>query len=419
MRVLIFSHGHPTFSKGGGEFAAYYLFQGINETAGNEAWFAARAEEKLLHLGTPIASLNKREYLISGNADIPSLTTWLPLDNESDFAEMLRTTQPDVIHFHHYVLLGLELIRAAKRICPQARIVVTLHEYIAICMNNGQMVKTDGRLCHQYSPRECTQCFPERTSEFFFMRERYIKSFFDVVDVFISPSNFLRDRYVAWGLPPERIKVIENGLPSQEKIIPRQIGEDDVRGRFAYFGQINPYKGVDVVLEAFARLPKKLKNQVSLDIFGSGLQTQSAEYKSKFDALMKENKKHIRFHGPYEPHELGRLMGEVDWVVMGSVWWENSPLVIQEAYMYGRPVICPDIGGMAEKVQHGVSGLHYRARDPVSLASVVESAVLDINRYDQLCAQLPAASTIKDCVTSHLDLYAGLEPSRSVEYMLS
>ena len=43
-------------------------------------------------------------------------------------------------------------------------------------------------------------------------------------------------------------------------------------------------------------------------------------------------------------------MSEIDWVVVPSRWWENSPLVIQEAFMHGRPVICSGIGGMAEKV---------------------------------------------------------------------
>ena len=61
--------------------------------------------------------------------------------------------------------------------------------------------------------------------------------------------------------------------------------------------------------------------------------------------------------------DLPRLMAEVDWVVVPSLWWENSPLVIQEAFLHGRPVICSDIGGMAEKVTDGVNGLHFRAGD--------------------------------------------------------
>ena len=60
-------------------------------------------------------------------------------------------------------------------------------------------------------------------------------------------------------------------------------------------------------------------------------------------------------------------MAEIDWVVVPSIWWENSPLVIQEAFLHGRPVICSDIGGMAEKVEHEVNGLHFRVGDHAAL----------------------------------------------------
>lgn len=405
MRVAIFSHGHPTFSKGGAEIAAYHLFNGINQTTDHEAWFIGRASDNLLHLGTPVSAINEREYLISGNAEMFHLASSIALGNDSDFSEMLRHIKPDIIHFHHYVFLGIEMIRAAKRTCPQAKIILTLHEYIAICNNSGQMIKTNGKLCYQYSPRECSQCFPDKTPEDFFLRERYIKTYFNLVDQFISPSEFLRQRYIDWGIPADKIQVIENGLPAGEKLLPACVEENEIRGRFAYFGQINPFKGVDVVIEAFANLPKKIRKQVSLDIYGSGLEWQQPFYQDKINQLLGDNKKHVRYHGSYEPEELGRLMASVDWVVMGSIWWENSPLVIQEAYKFGKPVICPDIGGMAEKVQNNMTGIHYRARDSIALTKVIEKIVDGKVDYEKLCEQLPCILTNEECASVHLDLY--------------
>jgi glycosyltransferase involved in cell wall biosynthesis len=98
-------------------------------------------------------------------------------------------------------------------------------------------------------------------------------------------------------------------------------------------------------------------------------------------------------------------MADVDWVVMGSIWWENSPLVIQEAFKYGRPVICPDIGGMAEKVRDLTTGLHFRARDPISLAEVVERAATEEGLYDRVSGALPPYSEIGDVVAAHLKRY--------------
>lgn len=407
MKVLIFSHGHPQFSKGGGEYAAYYLYQGVNATKDHEAWFAARAPRDLLHFGTPVSALSSREYLVEGEAGMFDLSTTLALDDDSYFVNMLKKIQPDIVHFHHYFYLGLELIQTVKRVLPETKIVMTLHEYIAICNHNGQMIKKDLRLCYQYSPRECVQCFPELTSESFFLREQYIKTFFALVDVFISPSYFLRDRYTKWGLAKENIKVIENGLPEAQKLPPRLLHDNEVRGRFAYFGQITPFKGLDLIIKAFARLPEDIKKQTTLDIYGAGM-ANWPEYEKKLIPLLESNKEYINFHGAYESHELPDLMAEIDWVVMGSIWWENSPLVIQEAFKYGRPLICPDLGGMAEKVQDGISGLHYRPRDPVSLSSVFKKIIDGNVDYDGLYKQLPASSTIKGAVASHLGLYETL-----------
>ena len=105
-------------------------------------------------------------------------------------------------------------------------------------------------------------------------------------------------------------------------------------------------------------------------------------------------------------------MREVDWVIMGSIWWENSPLVIQEAYKFGRPMIVPDIGGMAEKVKDGVTGLHFRARDSVSLSSVIKRVVAEPGLYDRLVKQLPAYPEIGAITQEHLAFYNSLGASR-------
>lgn len=406
MKVAVFSHAHPRFMKGGGELAAYYLWQGINRMPGHEAWFFGRGHPESMHKFSPLAMVGERDYLISGDANIADLVTSTPVGPDSDLARLLRRIDPDVVHFHHYVNLGLELIRLVKNTCPKAKIVVTLHEYIAICRNNGQMIKPDGRLCYSYSPRECNLCFPNVTQEDIFLRERYIKSFFGLVDHFISPSHFLKDRYQAWGIEDlAPVAVIENGLPEGDRIPLRPLQADEKRTRFAYFGQINPYKGIDIILEAIASLDKLVRKQVTLDIFGSGLEYWPAKYQDKVRSLIRQCKASVKMHGAYEPEEMPKLMGSIDWIVMGSVWWENSPLVIQEAWKYGRPIICPDIGGMAEKVVPGQGGLHYRARDSVSLASVISRVVKEDALYAGLCESMPEYSSVAEITARHLELY--------------
>jgi glycosyltransferase involved in cell wall biosynthesis len=79
--------------------------------------------------------------------------------------------------------------------------------------------------------------------------------------------------------------------------------------------------------------------------------------------------------------------------------------VIQEAYKFGKPVICPNIGGMAEKVKNGVSGIHYRARDSISLITVIEKIIEGKIDYEKLYDQLPSIMTEEQCAAKHLSLY--------------
>jgi glycosyltransferase involved in cell wall biosynthesis len=99
-------------------------------------------------------------------------------------------------------------------------------------------------------------------------------------------------------------------------------------------------------------------------------------------------------------------MSNIDWLVMGSIWWENSPVVIQEAFKFGRPVICPDIGGMAEKVKPGLGGLNFRARDSLSLQTVLSDIVEGRVDYDALLDAMPAFMRQSDCAQAHLSLYS-------------
>jgi glycosyltransferase involved in cell wall biosynthesis len=105
-------------------------------------------------------------------------------------------------------------------------------------------------------------------------------------------------------------------------------------------------------------------------------------------------------------------MAAVDWVVIPSIWWENSPLVIQEAFHFGRPIICSDIGGMAEKVHDGVDGLHFRAGDSRDLADVISRAASSSTLWGQLHAARPVPHAMADHVARLSALYAELLAAR-------
>lgn len=407
-RILVMSHAHPDFSLGGGEIAAYNLFKAYKDSPDvQDAWFLGRADRGRGATGA-ISLRRPNEYLweqavhdwhMMKAVHQESLTTW--------FADLVRALKPTVVHTHHYAHLGLEYLRVIKQVDPSIRIVMTLHEYMAICSNNGQMIKTgpNFKLCSRESFDECRQCFPQKTAEDFWMRKHYFMKHFELVDQFVSPSEFLRQRYIAWGLPADKIMVIENGQSGEPPLQPRPLAEGETRNRFGFFGQINPYKGLHVVLEALHQMPKEQRKKIVLEVHGANLEHQSQEFQEKIEALRKPLIKQgvVQWVGPYQPHELRSRMAGVDWVVVPSIWWENSPMVIQEAFNCGRPLLASDIGGMQEKIKNRVNGFHVAAGNVLDWKSKIIDASSVVDYYNNLINGIDAPIDYFQCGVKHIN----------------
>jgi glycosyltransferase involved in cell wall biosynthesis len=112
--------------------------------------------------------------------------------------------------------------------------------------------------------------------------------------------------------------------------------------------------------------------------------------------------------GAYENAAVVRLMSACDYVLVPSIWWENSPMVIQEAFAAGRPVICTGIGGMAEKVREGFSGLHFELGDDADLMRAIAHAA-NPQVFAELCEGVPKVTSGIEMAEAYLKLYAGVK----------
>ncbi|CAN7215712.1 glycosyltransferase family 4 protein [Bosea sp. LjRoot9] len=421
MRVLVVSHAHPSFSLGGAEIASYNLHKGLQAHEGVDTNYLARVGAPTpRHAGTALMSLRQQggellyyaedydHFLISNRATE---------EIERDFVRALRDLKPDVVHFHHFIGLGLECIFAVRDTLPDALIVVTFHEYLAICNHHGQMVKTGAfKLCYRASPTDCNACFPDISPARFLARETFIKGVLGLADHYISPSHFLAERYQAWGLPKERFSVIENGIDVPEVAPPRPLPEPTARrSRFAYFGQLTPYKGADVLIDAVTRIPDAVWGEDSiLLVYGGNLERQPQAYQDKFAKLVESAGRRVRFCGAFQNHEMPNLMRSVDWVVMPSIWWENSPIVIQEAFFHGRPILSSNLGGMAEKITDEVSGLHFRSGSPEDLVDCMTRALTEPDLWSRLRGGITPPLNHVECAATHVSLYQRLIAERGM-----
>ncbi|AWJ82035.1 glycosyl transferase (plasmid) [Azospirillum sp. TSH58] len=407
-RVLVVAHNHPSLHPGGTEIFAHELF-GSLKAKGAEALFLActNGVHRDRKPGTNLQTLGRSadevvlwaghfDHFFQSQIDLHGIVP--------DLSNLLRAFQPDIVHIHHTLLLGVEMLFLIRRVCPRARIVYTLHDYYPICANDGQMVTTGSHaLCRMASPDACHRCFPDRPADQFVLRDKHIKAMFGLVDHFLAPSAFLRDRYIAWGIDPDSISVMENGRPAVRPAPHRPLPAGAPRNAFAYFGNLNPFKGITVALDAAARLEKQGQD-LTLAVHG-GAPFQTDAFKDKVEQGFKGARGTAVRHGPYRREEMPELMAAADWVVMPSIWWENAPLVIREAFQHRRPVICSGIGGMAESVTDGVDGLHFRAGDAADLARVMTRAMTEPGLWDRLVSNMPAVPTTEESAEKHVILY--------------
>jgi glycosyltransferase involved in cell wall biosynthesis len=419
-KVLYVLHNHPSVRPGGAEAYSLELFDAMRRSDAFDPLLVARVApnpgpQPSSHPGTPFTTVpgEPGQYFVLTEED--GIDFFLHTARDKSlytvyFEDFLKAHRPDVVHFQHTLFLGCDLITLAKNVLPHAPLLYTLHEYLPICNRDGQMLRTNDELCMEESPRRCNECFPEWSRQRFFMRKKLIQAHFSNIDLFLAPSRFLRDRYIDWGIPPERIRFEDYGRLPARAVPPK--GDRPRRNRLAFFGQVNPYKGLDVLLEAMKTVRERHPD-AHLWIHGANLNLQTGAMKQQFMDRLDAVRDSVTFAGAYDPASLPGLMEDIDWVVVPSRWWENSPLVIQEAFLHRRPVICSNIGGMREKVADGINGLHFRVGDPTSLANTISRAIETDGLWENLRSAMGDVFSMDEHMANLSTIYNDLIASKS------
>ncbi|MCV0425181.1 MAG: glycosyltransferase family 4 protein [Roseibium sp.] len=408
MKILVLAHNHPDLHPGGTETVACELARAYRKS-GHQCLFVGATNHlhREPHPGTSFQAISDSgdELLMWAghfdrfNMSQVDLRAFVP-----DMQALLENFRPDVVHIHHLLLFGVELPVLIRRVLPDARIVMTLHDYYPICANDGVLMLSPDEPCAALSGSGLCRCLPDAKPNDVRLRERFIKMHLGAIDQFVAPSAFLRDVYVRWGLPAEKVKLIRNGRPDVA-IAPERSVVNGARNVFGYFGNLTPWKGIEVLLQA-ARLLIQRDVEFELRVHGAA-PFQNELFVERVDQLFEETSSHVTRLGAYKVQEVPDLMASVDWVVVPSVWWENAPLVIAEARQHKRPVIASGVGGMAEAVKDGVDGLHVRRNDPSSLANVMISAAHDPQLHQKLSMQSPAPLTVEAVAEQYLQMFTG------------
>ena len=411
MRILQVAHVFPPESTGGTEVHTHLLSRALQ--AGHEVavcyrvFDKGRSEHELVqgrYDGIPVYRLVNNFTWVQS----PDLAFFDP-GLEPAFETVLDLVGPELVHFHH---LGGGLSSSFPSLVRRRSIpmLLTLHDFWPMC-HRSHLLTSDGRLCAgPESGLRCVQCWlegavetkrsvPQRVRELgvrdalklaprfildrlglrehvppvayhtirLMARDLYFRRLLEQFEILLAPSQFLKQRYVNWGVLPERIRVLQNGVdPTRFEGVCRHLPLG-AELQAAYVGSILRYKGLDVLIDAFNQLSDV---PVRLDIYGD---TESTPDTKKYaDTLRsRSGNPRVSFKGGFANCEIGKVLSKVDLVIVPSILYENCPMIILEALYAGRPVIASNIGGMAELVQDGVNGLTFRVGDANDLAERV------------------------------------------------
>lgn len=415
-KVLLVGLHHPELVRGGAQQVCYELFQGLQKQQDIEPILLGSTDAAypaLYKVGACITGFEGRhnEYLyLSADYD----NVWHRSSSArliEAFAEFLETTKPDVVHFHHFLTLGIDLLSLTRRVLPGARIVFTFHEFLSICDARGHMVRlTDNSLCSHASPVRCHQCFPDRSPEHFLMRKMWFMRHLSEVDIFTCPSRFMIRRYVDWGIDAQKLVHVPNGQADCSKGVTPAVSEGPKR-RFGFFGQMIDVKGVHILLRAVALLRAQGFTDFTVDLNGDNLRYATSAIKKEIEEFLAAEEqlpfaqRIVHQNGAYQVDQLASRMSRVDWCIVPSTWEEAFGLVVSEAWMFRRPVICSNAGGLAERVMDDVHGLHFQVGDPAALASVMRRACTEAGLWERLAAALPEPPPVATMVAGYRTAY--------------
>jgi glycosyltransferase involved in cell wall biosynthesis len=358
------------------------------QSGGEDAVFDAESELLARHG-------HRVERLVVDNDEIPDRpspsyrvrlavrTVWAGAAAEA-VADRARAVGADVVHVHNFLPLLSPAVHGAAR-ATGAAIVQTLHNYRLICP--AATLFRDGAPCEDCVGRRVAMpaivhaCYRDSRAQTAAVTamlavHRARRTWHRDVDAFIALTTFGRDRFVAGGLPPERLLVKPNFAPDPgDPGDPGDRASDESAGRgryghgpFLFVGRMAEEKGVRTLLAAW----RLLEADVALRIVGDG--PLAGEVQAAAAALPG-----VTYIGPLSREEVQAEMRSARALIFPSLWYEGMPLAVIEALAAGLPVIASGLGAMNDMVDDGQTGRLVTPGDPRALADAVKALAAEAN----------------------------------------
>lgn len=431
LKVLYVVHGFPPDTWAGTEVFTLGLARGMQALGHQVAIFARvpAGPDGPADFEVEEGSFEElRVWRMTHRLDHPNLrASYEQPGAEAAFTKVLAREKPDVVHFQHLIHSSTSLVRVAKE--AGCGTVVHCHDYWGLCAR-VQLIRPDGVVCAHNMGAGCFACVKERSlasipaladlgsgvvagleelarrasqmemlsekqrtqaQEFLDLsdRQEVVLGAYANCDLQVSPSRFLRERYLESGaFDAHRFLFSENGLNLEHLCAQDKSPRPEGVLRVGFVGSLVWYKGCDVLIDAMSLLAGR---NVELFIHGS-FDPQGEDYHRELQLRAAGTR--TQFMGRFDNARLSEVQADLDVLVIPSVWYENAPVTIAEAFACGTPVVASGFGGMAEFVRDGVDGLHFAPADAGDLARVLGRLMDEPDLLGDLSQDFPSPKSV-------------------------
>lgn len=279
-----------------------------------------------------------------------------------------------VLHFLRWISPSLIDALHAHRI----PVVTRLSDFAFLCpevhfLRNGRICElcAGGNLWHSVRYRCVQSSFPISLLNAFSVFFHRSIGILDSIDAIVCPSRFLYNKMAQAGFSMKKLHHIPSFI-DQQQFIPATTPGSYV----LYFGRISREKGVEVLVDAFAKL-KSLSSSIRLVIVGFG---SKDAMRTIHERILSAHLSNVQFEGGMSGDALFTTIRNAAFVVVPSICYENMPQVVLESYAHGKPVIASNLGSLPEVVDDQVTGCLFQAGNAEDLSEKIASLSADQQR---------------------------------------
>jgi glycosyltransferase involved in cell wall biosynthesis len=374
MKILLVNTYH--YSRGGDCTYTFSLAE-LLRSQGHEVYYFGMkhplnipcSQEKFFVDYIDFRELNQKKTLLNG-LRVVSRSIY-SIQAKTQLHALLQEIKPDIAHLQniHSHLTPSVIFELKRQNIP---IVWTLHDFKLICPNTHLL--SHGRICEQCNGGKFYYCTLKKckknsyaasavaTIEASVHRCLHVT---DKIQFLISPSEFLRKKFMQFGYKENKIVHINNFLTKDMfRTSP------SVDGNYAlYFGQLEPWKGVKTLLQVWAEI-----KGMELKIAGDGSLRNELEKQ-----VVNSRVRNVSFLGQLNKEELFNVLTKASFVIVPSEWYENYPYSVMESMICGKPVLASNIGGLPEMVKDGETGFLFESGDAQSLKDKIDILINDLH----------------------------------------